>query len=82
MKQMKKVTLLIMILLFIASFTLCFGADNIYKSTKSEIDASATEDGYIKIKYLKETTKKLKVIIEKDTGKYTYDLNNKGEYEW
>ena len=78
---MKKITAIILILLFIASFTFCYGADNIYKGTKSEIDASKTEDGYIKIKYLKETTKKLKVIIEKDSGKYTYDLNNKGEYD-
>ena len=70
-----------MIMLFIASFALCFGADNIYKGTKSEIDASASDDGYVKIKYLKETTKKLKVIIEKGQGKYTYDLNNKGEYD-
>ena len=81
MKQMKKITFIIMIMLFIASFALCFGADNIYKGTKSEIDASASDDGYVKIKYLKETTKKLKVIIEKGQGKYTYDLNNKGEYD-
>lgn len=81
MKQMKKITFIIMIMLFIASFALCFGADNIYKGTKSEINAAASEDGYVKIKYLKETTKKLKVIIEKDKGKYTYDLNNKGEYD-
>ncbi len=80
MKQVKKITSIIMIML-LASFTLVFGADNIYKSTKSEIDASKSEDGYIKIKYLKETTKKLKVIIEKGTEKYTYDLNNKGEYD-
>jgi len=80
-KQMKKITFIIMIMLFIASFALCFGADNIYKGTKSEINAAASEDGYVKIKYLKETTKKLKVIIEKDKGKYTYDLNNKGEYD-
>ncbi|MDD4089544.1 MAG: transglutaminase-like domain-containing protein [Tissierellia bacterium] len=78
---MKKITFIIMIMLFIASFALCFGAGNIYKGTKSEIDASASDDGYVKIKYLKETTKKLKVIIEKDKGKYTYDLNNKGEYD-
>jgi hypothetical protein len=78
---MKKITFIIMIMLFIASFALCFGADNIYKGTKSEIDASASDDGYVKIKYLKETTKKLKVIIEKGQGKYTYDLNNKGEYD-
>ncbi len=81
MKNIKKTTLIIMILLFIVSYTLCYGADNIYKGTKSEIDASHTEDGYIKVRYLKETTKKLKVMIEKGQGKYTYDLNNKGEYD-
>lgn len=67
-------------MLFIASYALCYGAD-IYEGTKSEIDASYIEDGYIKVKYLKETTKKLKVIVEKGTEKYTYDLNNKGEYD-
>ncbi len=81
MKNIKKTTLIIMILLFIVSYTLSYGADNIYKVTKSEIDASHTEDGYIKVRYLKETTKKLKVMIEKGQGKYTYDLNNKGEYD-
>ncbi len=81
MKQTKKVIYIIMIMLFIASLTLCYGADNIYKGSKSEIDASATDDGYVRIKYLKETSKKLKVIIEKDTEKYTYDLNSKGEYD-
>lgn len=81
MKNIKKTTLIIMILLFIVSYTLCYGADNIYKGTKSEIDASHTEDGYIKVRYLKETTKKLKVMIEKGQGKYIYDLNNKGEYD-
>jgi transglutaminase/protease-like cytokinesis protein 3 len=80
-KHIKKVTLIIMVILFTASFTLCYGADNIYEGTKSEIDASQSEDGYIKIKYLKETTKKLKVIIEKGTEKYTYDLNNEGKYD-
>ena len=78
---MKKTTAIILIFLFITSFALCYGTDKVYKETKSEIDASKTEDGYVKIKYLKETTKKLKVIIEKDSGKYTYDLNNKGEYD-
>ena len=81
MKQMKKVVFIIMVMLFITSLALCYGADDIYKGTKSEIDASQSEDGFIKIKYLNETTKKLKVIIEKDKEKYTYDLNNKGEYD-
>lgn len=70
-----------MIMLFIASFALSYGAESIYKGSKSEIDASTSADGYISVRYLKETTKKLKVIIEKGTEKYTYDLNNKGEYD-
>jgi transglutaminase/protease-like cytokinesis protein 3 len=81
---MEKITfliLIILIILFITSFAFCYGSDKIYKSTKSEIDASASEDGYVKIKYLKETAKKLKVIIEKGKEKYTYDLNSKGEYD-
>lgn len=60
--------------------TAAYGAD-IYKSTKSEIDASNSQEGYVKVKYLNETTKKLKVIIEKDSVQYTYDLNSKGEYD-
>ena len=81
MKRIKKISLLIMIMLFIASFALSYGAESIYKGSKSEIDASTSADGYISVRYLKETTKKLKVIIEKGTEKYTYDLNNKGEYD-
>lgn len=78
MKKLK-----IIILSFIMIFALssvAYGAD-IYKGSKSEIDASNSADGYVKIKYLNETTKKLKVIIEKDSVQYTYDLNNKGAYD-
>ncbi len=81
MKQVKKIIYTMLIMMLFASSTMCFGADGIYKSSKSEIDASNAEDGYIKVKYLKETTKKLKVIIEKGTSKYTYDLNGTGAYD-
>ncbi len=78
---MKKIKIFLFTLILIFTFTsVVYGAD-IYKSSKSEIDASNAADGYIKVRYLKETTKKLKVIIEKDTIKYTYNLNNKGEYD-
>lgn len=80
MKQAGKIALLIMIMTFLNSF-LCFGAEDVFRGSKSEIDASTSADGYIKIKYLNETTKKLKVIIEKDTQQYTYDLNNKGNFD-
>lgn len=82
MKKLKITLYTIFITIFILSlYTMCFGAENVYKGSKSEIDAIHSSEGYVKIRYLKETTKKLKVIIEKDTGKYTYDLNNKGDYE-
>lgn len=82
MKKLKITLYTIFITIFILSlYTMCFGAENVYKGSKSEIDASHSSEGYVEIRYLKETTKKLKVIIEKDTLKYTYDLNNKGDYE-
>lgn len=76
---MKKI-LIFSLIMIIAFSSVAYGAD-IYKSTKSEIDASNASDGYIKIKYLNETTKKLKVIIDKDSTQYTYDLNKKGVYD-
>lgn len=78
---MKKLKIIIFSFIMIfALTTAAYGAD-IYKGTKSEIDASNAADGYVKVKYLNETTKKLKVIIEKDSMQYTYDLNNSGEYD-
>ncbi|HBV67068.1 MAG TPA: transglutaminase [Clostridiales bacterium] len=76
---MKKIILFTLIMILALS-SVAYASD-IYKSSKSEIDASNASDGYIKVKYLNETTKKLKVIIDKDTSQYTYDLNNKGEYD-
>jgi len=81
MKQIKRIIYVMLIMILFASSTFCFGADGIYKSSKSEIDASNAADGYIKIKYLNATTKKIKVIIEKDSNKYTYDLNITGAYD-
>lgn len=78
---MKKLKITIFSFIMIFALTTAAYAADIYKSTKSEIDASKTADGYVKVKYLNETTKKLKVIIEKDSLQYTYDLNNKGEYD-
>ena len=81
MKRLKVVIFTSLIMIFLAFSTFCFGADKIYKSSRSQIDASQSTDGYIKIKYLTATTKKLKVIIEKGSNKYTYDLNNTGKYD-
>lgn len=78
-----KNTFLTIIIFFIAlSFnTEIYAANNIFKGSASEIDASNLEDGYVKIRYLKTTDKKLKVIIQKNTQNYTYDLNNRGSYD-
>lgn len=78
---MKKLKIIIFSLIMIFVLTGNVYATDIYKSSKSEIDASNAADGYIKIRYLKETTKKLKIIIEKGSVQYTYDLNNKGDYD-
>ncbi len=78
---MKKLRIVLFTIILVLSFSsVVYGAD-IYKGSKSEIDASNVADGYIKVKYLDETTKKLKVIIEKDSIQYTYNLNNKSEYD-
>lgn len=59
----------------------------IYTGSKSEINATYKDDAYITVRYLKETTKKLKVKISKldsagkETESYTYDLNNKAAAE-
>lgn len=81
MKKMKIVLFSIIILTFLSFSTLCFGADNIFSNSYSEIDASNSAKGFIKIKYNNKTEKKLKVIIECGSDKYTYDLNGKGEYD-
>lgn len=78
---MKKVKITIFSLIMILTLTTTAYAQDIYKSTKSEIDASNVNNGYVKVRYLTETTKKLKVIIEKDSAQYTYDLNNNGDFD-
>ncbi len=78
---MKNIKIIFFSLMMIAALSsTAYGAD-VYNGTESEIDASKAEDGYIKVRYLNETTKKLKVIVEKDSTQYTYDLNNKGVYD-
>ena len=59
----------------------------IYTGSKSEIDATNKDKGYLVIRYLKECQKKLKVKITKydkngsEGLAYIYDLNNKGKAE-
>lgn len=71
----------LVLLLVLTITTTCYGEEKTYKNTYSEINAENSSGGYIKVKYINQTTKKLKVIIEKGNQKYTYDLNSKGEYD-
>lgn len=51
-------------------------------NTRVTIDASNTADGYVMVKYLESTSKRLKIIIQSPKGtKYTYNINKKGEWE-
>jgi len=82
MKKLKNTFLTIILFSIVLSFnTVIYAADNIFKGAKSEINAAYLDDGYIKIKYLNPTDKKLKVIIQKGTQNYTYDLSNTGSYD-
>ncbi len=59
----------------------------LYTATKSEIDATNKDEGYITIRYLSPTSKILKIKIVKlnndgsEGQTYIYDLNNKGAPE-
>ena len=45
-------------------------------------DASNTADGYVMVKYLEKTDKKLKLIVKGPSGTaYTYNINKIGSYE-
>ena len=59
----------------------------LYTASKSEIDATNKDKGYLVIRYLKETNKKLKIRVIKlksdgtEQSNYVYDLNSKGKQE-
>lgn len=78
---MKNIKVIFFTLIIISVFSSAAYAADVYEGTVSEIDASKADDGYIKVRYLNSTEKKLKVIVEKASTQYTYDLNNKGEYD-
>ena len=67
------------IIALIFFITLFFG---ISLSFATEIfDTSSTSNGLIKVNYVSDTTAKVKVMIEKDTKRYTYDLLHNGTTE-
>lgn len=49
---------------------------------KASIDASNLQDGYVMIRYLEKTDKRLKVLVTGPSGvTYNYNLTGSGEYE-
>ena len=52
----------------------------VYSNDSASIDASNTSEGYISVKYTGSSSSRIKVQVTKNTT-YTYDLNNKGNYE-
>lgn len=78
---MKNVKIIFFSLMMIVVLSSAAYAADVYEGAESEIDASKADDGYIKVRYLDATEKKLKVIVEKASTQYTYDLNSKGEYD-
>lgn len=56
--------------------------DVIVENEKARIDLSNTEDGYVMIRNLENTTVKLKVLITGPSAtRYSYNLDNGGKYE-
>ncbi len=54
----------------------------VYGNAKAQIDGSHTDNGYVMIKYLENTTAKLKVVVKGPSGViYYYNLKNDGSYE-
>lgn len=60
------------------------GNDKVYKKNGLVIDYSNADQGYIMVKYTKETSKRLKLYVKGADGSLNYkayDLNNNQEYE-
>src|SRR5690606_35241699 len=52
------------------------------KNDRATVDISDVSKGLVRVAYNQpESPKKLKVIIEKDKERYTYDLNPRGDFE-
>lgn len=52
-----------------------------YQGDKSYVDATQANNGYITVAYTGGGSQRIKVIVEKGSDKYTYDLNNQGKEE-
>lgn len=55
---------------------------SVKKNASAEIDYSNSKDGYVMVRYLKKTSKKLRVLVKGPSGvTYTYTLKSDGAYE-
>lgn len=52
-----------------------------YQGDQSAVDATQADNGYVTAAYTGGGSQRIKVIIEKDGAKYSYDLNNQGQAE-
>lgn len=52
-----------------------------YQGDQSVIDATQADNGYVTAAYTGGGSQRIKVIVEKDGTKYSYDLNNQGQEE-
>ncbi len=76
-----KRTLALILALTMIFVTGISAASAVKKSNGATIDTSTVKDGYFVANYTGGTDKRIKVMVEKDGGKYTYDLKNNGENE-
>lgn len=54
----------------------------VYENEKASIDASNASGGYFMVKYLESTTSRIRIVVQCPSGlKYSYNLNNSGNYE-
>ena len=53
----------------------------VYGNSYADIDASSTNKGYICVRYLGGSSKRIKVLVTKGGTTYQYNLNNSGYYE-
>ena len=79
---MKRVLSFVLMCTLVAStLSMNISAALIKKSNGSIINAETAKDGYFTASYTAGGDKRIKVMVEKDGHKYTYDLKNNGESE-
>ena len=72
-------------ILFLAALVITFaftGTVTLAAASKYGIDSSMAKDGYVTVTYPQKITKIMKVIVQKDDEKYTYDLKSNDEIKY